>query len=283
MNRKRFFIAAVCAALAFPSIALAQIAQDAVTGGAGGVSTTGSPTAGSLAQFSGPSTITNGNLSGDCPTNNTLAVMCQAFVSVAPYTASYWYMVPPAQSLGTGSTYVASQIYCRLIQFPRIVTFTNIGLNVLTGVGGGNIQVAFYTSSSGLPATLIQSTASISTATNGNKSGALGGAVQFGPGGSSAGREVYGCVNSDNTTHTTVGYSTGFNYASVAMGGPTQASISVAGNSLGLDNIQCNGAACNGGSSTFGTWPSSLAGTTWTYSAQTTRFPALQMQVTSSP
>ena len=54
--------------------------------GAGGVTTSGSPANGNIAKFSGPSTITNGNLSGDCTTSGALAVTCTKTggVSFAP-------------------------------------------------------------------------------------------------------------------------------------------------------------------------------------------------------
>jgi len=42
----------------------------------GTVSTTGSPASGNLAQFSGATSLTNGNLSGDCTTSGTLAITC---------------------------------------------------------------------------------------------------------------------------------------------------------------------------------------------------------------
>ena len=47
--------------------------------GSGSVGTTGSPAANELAMFSAALTITNGNLSGDCTTTNTLAVNCGSF------------------------------------------------------------------------------------------------------------------------------------------------------------------------------------------------------------
>jgi hypothetical protein len=47
-----------------------------VTASTGTVSTTGSPASGNLAKFSGASSITNGDLSGDCSTNLTLVVTC---------------------------------------------------------------------------------------------------------------------------------------------------------------------------------------------------------------
>lgn len=40
------------------------------------VTTTGSPTNGNLTKFSGTTTVTNGNLSGDCTTAGTLAITC---------------------------------------------------------------------------------------------------------------------------------------------------------------------------------------------------------------
>lgn len=45
--------------------------------GAGTVVTSGSPASGNLAAFSGSTAITNGNLSGDCTTTNTLATTCK--------------------------------------------------------------------------------------------------------------------------------------------------------------------------------------------------------------
>ena len=42
----------------------------------GSVTTTGSPASGELAKFSGATSVTNGNLSGDCTTTNTLAITC---------------------------------------------------------------------------------------------------------------------------------------------------------------------------------------------------------------
>lgn len=45
-------------------------------GGGGSVTTTGSPATGNLAKFSGASSITNGDLAGDCTTSGTLTVTC---------------------------------------------------------------------------------------------------------------------------------------------------------------------------------------------------------------
>jgi hypothetical protein len=55
--------------------------------GAGTVTTTGSPVSGNLARFSGATSITAGNLSGDCVTSGTLAITCTK-TSGAAFAAS---------------------------------------------------------------------------------------------------------------------------------------------------------------------------------------------------
>lgn len=60
----------------------------ATPAGGGNVSTTGSPANGNLTQFSGATTITNGNLSGDCTTSGTLAVTCATDTAWTPSDAS---------------------------------------------------------------------------------------------------------------------------------------------------------------------------------------------------
>lgn len=53
------------------------LADSGSTGaGAGTVTTTGSPASGNLTQFSGGTSITSGDLSGDCATSGTLATTC---------------------------------------------------------------------------------------------------------------------------------------------------------------------------------------------------------------
>jgi hypothetical protein len=66
-------------------------------GGSGTVTTTGSPASGNLATFSGASSITNGNLSGDCTTSGTLAITCTETNGTAFGTfATQNYATPPA-------------------------------------------------------------------------------------------------------------------------------------------------------------------------------------------
>lgn len=52
------------------------VTKDQAPAAAGTVTVTGTPAAGNLPVFSGPSSITNGNISGDCTTSATLAIIC---------------------------------------------------------------------------------------------------------------------------------------------------------------------------------------------------------------
>lgn len=64
-------------------------AANGSSGGGGTVTTTGSPASGNLAKFSGSTSITNGDLSGDVTTSGTLATALAASgVSAGSYTAA---------------------------------------------------------------------------------------------------------------------------------------------------------------------------------------------------
>jgi hypothetical protein len=47
-----------------------------ISGGTGTVTTTGSPASGNLAKFSGSTSVTSGDMSGDCATSGTLSLTC---------------------------------------------------------------------------------------------------------------------------------------------------------------------------------------------------------------
>lgn len=55
----------------------------ATPAGSGTVTTTGTPASGNLSKFSGATSITNGDLSGDCTTSGTLAISCTKTGGVA--------------------------------------------------------------------------------------------------------------------------------------------------------------------------------------------------------
>ena len=79
---------------------------NATGGGAGGtVTTTGSPDAGKLAAFSGPTSITNGDLSGDISTAGTLATTLKV---VNADVGTWQGITVNAKGLATGATAIAA-------------------------------------------------------------------------------------------------------------------------------------------------------------------------------
>lgn len=82
------FAIGLIAAIALSSPAIAQYAGGGGGGGSGTVTTTGSPASGNLAKFSGATSITNGDISGDCTTSGTLAIVCTKTNGVALTSAA---------------------------------------------------------------------------------------------------------------------------------------------------------------------------------------------------
>lgn len=70
----------------------------------GTVSTTGSPTSGKLAKFSGTASITNGDLSGDCTTSGTLAITCTKTSGTAFTAGATTALVGTDAGLATAAT-----------------------------------------------------------------------------------------------------------------------------------------------------------------------------------
>jgi hypothetical protein len=68
----------------------------------GTVTTTGSPASGNLTKFSGSSTVTNGDLSGDCMTSGTLAITCTKTSTVA-FAASATTDTTSASNISSGT------------------------------------------------------------------------------------------------------------------------------------------------------------------------------------
>ena len=94
-----------------------------ITGGTGTVTTTSSPANGNLTQFSGATSITNGNLSGDCTTSNTLSVTCSKIGGVAV-------------SLGGAFTMSGAFTFTGTVTANTTVTFPTSG-TLLTTTGSG--------------------------------------------------------------------------------------------------------------------------------------------------
>ncbi len=79
-----------------------DVLADSGASGASGVTTSGSPTTGAIAKFTGSSVITSGNLSGDCTTNGSLVVACGG---ITRNPTSYAYVI----SLSGGNTIATNQ------------------------------------------------------------------------------------------------------------------------------------------------------------------------------
>jgi hypothetical protein len=116
------------------------------------VTTTGSPASGNLAQFSGGTSITNGNLSGDCTTSNALVVTClktngTAFGTLATANAA----TPPA--LG-GTTPAAGAFTTLSATSTSTLNGTTIPASqtlLYSGGPGGTPSSLTLTNATGLP------------------------------------------------------------------------------------------------------------------------------------
>jgi len=186
------------------------------------------------------------------------------------FSTSFFYPVSPMEiAAAAGAVGTANVIQCTPGVITEKMTLAGLSANITTLSGGGNFQLAIYTSSSGRPGALIASTGSGSTAGTGFISPTFaagsGSSVQVGPGGAQGGTNLWFCANRDNAVvvFTPNGVvSPGVGRSTAMVGSATTANlVSVAVNVVG---ISCAGANCNGGSSTFNTWPASLVGSTWT-------------------
>jgi hypothetical protein len=103
---------ATCTAGDFVSaVAATGVLTCATPAGSGTVTTTGSPASGNLTQFSGATSITNGNLTGDVTTTNTLAttlVNIPTGTTMAGSLLATAIAAPGTPAAGKGSIYVDS-------------------------------------------------------------------------------------------------------------------------------------------------------------------------------
>lgn len=91
-------------ALTFPS---GTVLCTAISGGGGGVTTTGTPASGNMTKFSGSGTITNGDLSGDVATSGTLVTTVSKVNGIAYSATAAVDTVPVTTTANTTSTYTA--------------------------------------------------------------------------------------------------------------------------------------------------------------------------------
>lgn len=202
-------------------------------------------------------------LSGDCTaTLGSPTIACDQLPHPG-YVVNRWYS-PVQSSFGAAGTAPGSHvIVCGFGGWAKKVTVNNVTLRISTLSVGGNVKAAIYaddpaTSSPGLYIT--SNTSAFSTSLIGPLSAPLVPPSQIGPG-SSAGENLWFCTNMDNPTSAI----NSFNAGTTSFGqviGSTNANH-VTQSAANVTGIYCAGANCTGGS-TFGNWPATLVGSTWT-------------------
>lgn len=222
-------------------------------------------------------------LTGDCATTaGTVATTCNALPHPG-YIVNNWYVPIGVVQVATGQSLTANKITCHYGAAAQNITIDNVGVLISGAAASGNLQVALYTNASGRPATLITSTASISTAGAVPVNAALAANAVVGPS-TANGRDLWWCNNVDTNGAAALMQSlnaaVNASYTAAIIGSSAQANaISAAATNVG---ISCTGAACTGGSSTFNTWPASLVGSTWT-EITSARVTAIEFRVKSLP
>lgn len=181
------------------------------------------------------------------------------------YLSGRWYHFAGAPSLSPGGAPAASTIYCHFapISGKSAITVNALGVGI-SGAGSSNAQIALYANSSGRPGALVGNTGNIANNVSSTAiTGTLAANKNVGPGGSDGGADLWACFNQNDSTAT---YATATSFTTVPgsyIGSATATDILTGGANGMFNGIQCSGAGCNGGSSTFGSWPASLAGSTW--------------------
>ena len=181
-------------------------------------------------------------------------------------TAGKWYLpfaIMPSSSAGVAVA--ANKIVCEFGAVPQKGTVDQLGVTLTTVDSGGNTQLAIYaTGSDGLPAALIGATGSISvtSGTTLNAVFASSATYQIGPGGTAGNGNLWWCQNNDNATAVFVPATALIGVSASFVGSATQANVASA--SAFVNGLSCATTNCEGGSSTFNTWPSTLHGSTWT-------------------
>lgn len=243
------------AANAFNALSPMTTVGDIIYGGASGVGTRLAN--GTTGQYLGANT-------GAAPSWSTPAGATSPPVW-SDFSTSFIYPVyPHMQSITAGLAGTANLIVCTPGIISQKMTLSGLGLDVTTISAAGNFQTAIYKSASGRPGVLVAASASGSTGATGLITPALSANKQVGPGGTDADSNLWFCSNRDNAVVVFLGLNIITPSATLIwtmMGSATLGNITSTG--AAANAITCSGANCNGGSSTFNTWPSTLAGSTW--------------------
>lgn len=225
--------------------------------------------------------------SGDAVVNTGTGVVTTGY-KTAGFVASSWY-VPQGgwTNLGTQSgTMTAATIVCVFGAVPNKLTIGALGAAVATLAAGGNFQLAIYSNVNSRPGSLIGNTGNISTAAVGTITGAMAANKQVGPGGADGSSDLWWCLNVDASAGGTAKFVSSVNVGAIiaagALIGSTTAANVLNRLSSSLAGVSCSGGTCNGGSSVFGAWPASLAGSTWS-DVTTTNFAIPTYQPASVP
>lgn len=195
---------------------------------------------------------------------NYIAALGTSDIGLHPgYVVNNYYLPMGAAHSQTGGAPTSNTIYCYPVTMPERITISQMGARV-ANAGSTNLQLGIYANSSGLPGALIGNTGNIANTAAGTVvAGALAANKQVGPGGTDGGAYLWFCFNNGDSTAT-------FNAMNTESGRTMQlAGATTLANAMGASAVnllakRCAGANCNGGSSTLGTWPATLAGSTWT-------------------
>lgn len=180
------------------------------------------------------------------------------------YQASRWYRETGA-SPTAGAALSITTTYC--YPYTSRATFTTNAVGVdISAFGTSTFQVALYNDSGGLPSTLIQNSAGVVDTATGAISAALTSTQITGP------AVIWKCLQAGDVTVRFLSNAPGGGAGVDSIGsGALGNSISVAGNVTGKSTP-----------GTFGTWPASLVGNTWT-DVTTAIMATMAIFVVSSP
>lgn len=208
--------------------------------------------------------------------------------TVAPpsyYTANNWYTFRGPSGVTTGNALAANTFYCAFGYVDRQVTIGAVGAHVNT-VGSTNVQFGLYAAGAdGYPGARLATTTSVANTSQGARTNTLSANVTLGPG-TPNGQGVWACTNQGDSTAVYSVITSGDLAFPQFVGATTADGFwnTVASSSVAM-GLTCAGANCNGGSSTLGTWPSTLAGSTWSIIrvGVGSQAPLVQFQVVSAP